>query len=148
LQERQRALVLANVVENALNEAGRIEAEPDLPGRRDDGVLDLSARHGSEQNLPGWQKRPQFLMRDQRIVEIRPHCCDDGDRGGSRGRQKQVDETVDVAGALAGAPLIAEPLRVEFLPLVDIEQQSIRLSLRASEFLADHVGQQLGIARS
>ena len=39
-------------------------------------------------------------------------------------------------------------LRVEFLPLVDIQQQPVRLAFRSIQFFTDHVRQQLGVTGS
>src|SRR5262245_63792041 len=51
---------------------------------------------------------------------------------------------------LSGALLVTAGryLRVEFLPLVDIQEQAIRPAFRLTKFLADHVRQQLGVTRS
>ena len=64
-------------------------------------------------------------------------------------RQQQVDEAIDIGGVLGGSLPIAAGrcLRVEFLPLVDIQQQPVRLAFRPIQFFTDHVGQQLGITR-
>ena len=82
-------------------------------------------------------------MRDQGIVEIGTYGGDHRDRGRLCGRQRQVDEAIDIGGVLRGSPAIAagRALRVKLLPLVDIQQQPIRLAIRQIQFCADHVRQ-------
>ena len=88
-------------------------------------------------------------MPNQGVVEVGAHGANDRHGCGSCRSQQQVDEAIDIGGVLGGSfPLTAgRRLRVEFLPLVDIQQQPVRLAFRLVQLLTDHVRQQLGIAR-
>src|SRR5262245_50212184 len=95
----------------------------------------------------GRQQRFDLLVSNQRIVEIGTDGGDHCNRRGFRCSEQQVDETIDIGGVLSGALLVTagRRLRVEFLPLVDIKQQPVRLAFRLIQLLADHVRQQLGV---
>ena len=89
-------------------------------------------------------------MADQRIVEVGTHGGDHRNRRRLRRIQQQVDEATDVSG-VTGGPIFLKARRgclgVQFLPLVDIQQQPVRLALTPIQFLTDHAGKQLGVTR-
>jgi hypothetical protein len=123
LQQGQHALVLARLVENALDQIRRIECESQAAGRLRDRGLQLVARHRPEQDLPRRQERFYLRVTHERIVEVGADRADHRHRTSARGRQQEIDETTDVDGVLAGLLRVtgARRLGIELLPLVDIE---------------------------
>ena len=88
-------------------------------------------------------------MKSQRIEEIGTHGADDRNWRDLCCCQQQVDEPLDISGVLHGSILVTTGLylSVEFLPLVDIQQQPVRLAFRLIQLFADHVRQQLEVTR-
>ena len=150
LQQGQHALVLARLVENALDQIRRIECESQATGRLRDRGFQLVARHRPEQDLPRRQERFYLRVTHERIVEVGADRADHRHRTSARRRQQEVDETTDVDGVLAGLLLVtgARRLGIELLPLVDIEQQPLGPTFRPLQFAEDHVRQELRVTGS
>ncbi len=122
LQEREHALVLARLIEDALHQVGRIEYKSNFFCWLDNCLFQFRPQHFAKQQLTTRQYRFDLLMPNEGIIEVSAHGADHCNRRGSRCSQQQAYEAIDVSGVLCGAfPVsVGRSLRVKFLLLIDI----------------------------
>jgi hypothetical protein len=133
LQQRQLALVLANLVQDALDQIA-FEGEADGRRRFLDALPDLVAGHRAEVELLALNRRRQRRVPQEGVIEVGADSQDHGQRAvllAGRGQQ-QIDEPRDVGAAVSRrlpGSLGSSRERIQLLPLVDIEEQTVGAGL-------------------
>ena len=150
LEQRQPAFLQSDVVENPVDELRRRERQSRRPGRRLDRGAQVVAAHRRDVDLLLRQQRREQRIADERIVEVRPHRHHDvrPRSGAGRRRDQEFDESLDVGRMLLEALLVLGRRRhgVKLLPLIDIDQQAVRLLGRGVEAAFDDAREHLDVA--